>query len=111
MNAPDKLSGLLGLAKRAGRLTVGFDASIAAVTAGQSDTLLLAVDGSPKTEKECRFVAATHDTHVCRLPLDKASLAMAIGAHKPVAVVAVTDGGFAKAIRSYCIDTKEEYSL
>lgn len=104
MNDLHKLNGLLGMARRAGRLSIGFDAALAAVTDCQSDTLLIASDGSPKTEKECRFVAAKGNAAVVRLPLDKAALSAAIGAHKPVAVVAVTDEGFAKAIRSHCSD-------
>ncbi len=105
MNEFAKLSGLLGMAKRAGRLVVGFDAAVASVTNRESDTLLLASDSSPKTEKECRFCADTHGALVCVLPLDKAALSAAIGAHKPVAVIAVTDRGFAGAIRSHCSDT------
>ncbi len=111
MNEHSKLCGLLGMAKRAGRLIVGFDAAVTAVADRESNTLLLASDSSPKTQKECRFCADTHGALVCVLPLDKATLSAAIGAHKPVAVAAVTDLGFANAIRSHCSDTKEEDSL
>lgn len=111
MNDLHKLIGLLGMARRAGRLPIGFDAAVAAVTDGKSDTLLMASDGSPKTEKECRFTAEKHQASVIRLPLDKAALSAAIGTTKPVAVVAVADKGFAQAIRSYCSETKEENSL
>lgn len=102
---PDKLHGLLGMAKRAGKLAVGFDAATAAVKDGTSELILFAADASPKTEKECRFAANGTDTVIARLALDRNVLASTIGAHKPVAVVAVTDAGFAKAIRSHCIDT------
>lgn len=111
MNEHPKLCGLLGMAKRAGRLVVGFDAAVASIGNRESDILLLASDSSEKTKKECRFCADTHQAGVCILPLDKAALSAAIGAHKPVAVVAVTDSGFATAIRSHCSDTKEEDSL
>ena len=111
MNNISKLAGLLGMAKRAGRLVVGFDACIAAVANGESASLLLASDSSPKTQKECRFCAESHHADVTVLPLDKSALSAAIGAHKPVAVAAVTDDGFAGAIRSHCSETKEETSL
>lgn len=111
MTAQPKWIGLLGMARRAGKLSVGFDAAVSAVCEGNSDTLLIAADASPKTEKECRFQTAGRDAVLQRLPLDKAALAAAIGAHKPVAVLAITDAGFAKAIRSHCIETKEEHSL
>lgn len=108
---PDKLHGLLGMAKRAGKLAVGFDATLTAVKDGKCDLVTLAADASPKTEKECRFAASGTDITVIRLALDRNALASTIGAHKPVAVVAVCDAGFAKAIRSYSTDTKEEHSL
>ena len=114
MNSQNKLIGLLGMARRAGRLTVGFDASVASAENGKSSLLLLSADASPKTAKECGFAAMTYGARVMVLPLDKAALADAIGAHKPVAVIAVCDSGFAKAIRPHCTDNpeiKEEYSL
>lgn len=113
MDPSNKLHGLLGMARRAGKLGIGFDAAITAVKHQQSDTLLLAADASPKTVKECRFTAEAHAASVITLPLDKADFSAVIGTHKPVAVAAVLDGGFAKAIRSYCIEmsTKEEPSL
>ncbi len=101
------------MARRAGRLTVGFDASIAAVENGKTSLLLLTVDASPKTTKECLFAAETYGVKVMQLPLDKAAFAAAIGAKKPVAVTAICDSGFAKAIRPHCtaIEIKEEHSL
>lgn len=109
MNDTAKLHGLLGMARRAGRLAIGFDAAVAALKDGKSTTVLIASDGSPKTAKECRFHAG--DDAVVYLPLSKTAFAAAIGAHKPVAVAAVCDDGFAAAIRPYGTDTKEEDSL
>ena len=111
MNDLHKLAGLLGMARRAGRLSLGFDAALAAVNDRESDLLLTAADASAKTEKECRFTADKHGASVERLPLDKAALSAAVGAHKPVAVLAVCDEGFANAIRSYVLNCKEENSL
>lgn len=104
MNDPHKLVGLLGMSRRAGRLAIGFDAALTAVKDGKSALLLVAADVSPKTCKECRFVCTAHNAAVRMLPLDKAALAAAIGAHKPVAVAALSDEGFAGAIRSYCTE-------
>ena len=105
-----KLTGLLGMARRAGRLNIGFDASIAAAESGKTSLILLAADASPKTAKECAFAGETYGVRVMTLPFDKAALSEAIGMHKPVAVLAVCDSGFAKAIRPHC-KSKEEYSL
>ena len=108
---PDKLKGLLGMAKRAGKLAVGFDSTVYAIKDGESELVFLAADASPRTEKECRFAANGSDIVVRCQTMDRAALALAIGAGKPVAVVAVCDAGFAGAIRSYCTETKEENSL
>ncbi len=111
MTTPHKLHGLLGMSKRAGKLTLGFDAAVAAVKSGESTLIAVAQDCSPKTEKECRFCASQHHAEVVRLPFDRSALAAAVGFQKPVAVAAVCDDGFAKAIRTYCIVNKEEDSL
>ena len=114
MDNPQKLIGLLGMARRAGRLSIGFDASIASAESGKTSLLLLSTDASPKTAKEAAFAGETYAVTVMELPLDKAMLAEAIGMHKPVAVVAVCDSGFAKAIRPHChkhSENKEEYSV
>ncbi len=92
------------MARRAGRLTIGFDASIASVQEGKSELILLASDASPKTAKECTFTAENFGARVMSLPLDKTALSEVIGMSKPVAVLAVCDSGFAKAIRPHCIE-------
>lgn len=114
MSDVSKLTGLLGMARRAGRLSMGFDASVAAAETGKTQLLLLSLDASAKTAKECVFAAQTYGVKALTLPLDKAGLAAAIGMHKPIAVIAVCDSGFAKAIRPHCTDIseiKEEHSL
>ncbi len=111
MTTPSKLHGLLGMAKRAGKLSVGFDAATAAVKNGEAELLVIAADCSPKTEKECRFVLKSFEATIIKLPLDRAAFAAAIGVPKLVAVAAVCDNGFATAIRSYCPENKEEDSL
>ncbi|MGN0172768.1 MAG: L7Ae/L30e/S12e/Gadd45 family ribosomal protein [Acutalibacteraceae bacterium] len=98
MNTPNKWQGLLGMAMRAGKLSIGFDATVGAVGAGKSKLVLLAADVSPKTAKECRFAADNRKAAVIALPIDKLQLSGTIGMAKPVGVVAVCDKGFANAI-------------
>ncbi len=94
-----KLQGLLGMCRRCGKLTVGFDAVIALCETA-SPLILLAADASPRTVKEVCFRATKHP--VCRLPFDKDELAHAIGSQKPVAVAAVCDDGFKRSIHPLC---------
>ncbi len=100
-----KLIGLLGMCRRAGKLTVGFDA-VAALCKQDGTLILLAEDASPRTVKELRFRA--EGAPLYRLPLSKEAAAHAIGSHKPTACLAVTDHGFSRAIRPLVFELEEE---
>lgn len=103
----DKLIGLLGMCRRAGRLTVGFDA-VTALCGEPQVLLMLAKDASPRTERQLMFQAATVPVH--RLPLDREDVARAIGSAKPIAVLATTDPGFIKALLALLTSPQEEES-
>lgn len=103
-----KLQGLLGMCRRCGKLTVGFDA-VVALCETASPLILLAADASERTVKEVRFRATKHT--VCRLPLDKDTLAHAIGSSKPVAVAAVCDNGFKRSIEPLCEILSSDHHL
>ncbi len=106
----EKLIGLLGIARRAGRLQTGFEATVTAVKSGDARLMLCAGDVSEKTRKEWRF--ATKDAlPLTSLPLDKTALGRALGAPRPVGLVAVCDEGFARAMRAHIPDTKEEQTI
>lgn len=111
---PNKLIGLIGIARRAGHTVVGFDAVRAAILNGKAQCVLLASDCSPKTEKELTFAAAEHPCPILSVPADKATLAAALGLQKPVAAVATDDRGFATAMQK-AIDSanhsKEDVAL
>ncbi len=94
-----KLQGLLGMCRRCGKLTVGFDAVIALCETA-SPLVLLAADASDRTVKEVCFRCKKHT--VCQLPLDKDALAHATGFSKSIAVAAVCDDGFKRSIEPLC---------
>ncbi len=101
----NKLVGLLGMCRRAGRLTVGYDA-VAALCREAGVLLMLASDASPRTVRQLTFQAG--DTPIYRLPLTRDEAAHAVGSHKPIAVLAVTDSGFIRALRPLLSRTEEE---
>ncbi len=94
----DKLIGLLGMCRRAGRLVTGFDA-VVGLCSTEKAFLMLAGDAAPRTVKELRFRLPVQTVY--RLPLTKEETARAIGSHKPIAVLATADEGFSKAILQY----------
>ncbi len=107
-----KLFGLLGIARRAGRTVIGFDAVKAAILVGKARLVLLAADCSPKTEKELRFAAQERPCPILTLSADKTAVAAALGLQKPVAAVATDDPGFAAAMQKHHgTDTKEDVAL
>ena len=96
-----KIAGLLGMSRRAGRLSIGFDAVVGELAGGKAALVLLAADASPKTCKEIRFAVAKHAAvaPLCVLQADKQMLAQWLGAQKPVGVCCVNDAGFAAALQ------------
>lgn len=107
-----KLAGLLGIARRAGHILIGFDAVRAALLAGKTQLILLASDCSPKTEKELRFAGRDRNCPIITVTADKAALAGALGLQKPVAAVATDDSGFAAAMLPHDgTHTKEDVAL
>lgn len=103
-----KLAGLLGMAKRAGKVQVGFDETVTQVRKGKAYLVVMASDLSPKSEKEWRFATKDHPAAVRRIPLDKTELAHALGLARETGLAAVCDEGFAKAIAAKCPEDKED---
>ncbi len=102
----DKLSGLLGMCRRAGRLVTGFDAVIGLCKTEQAHPMI-ACDASARTVKELRFQLP--ERTVYRLPLTKEQCAAAIGSSKPVAVLSTADEGFSKAIVKLIEEEESHY--
>ena len=103
----DKLTGLLGLSRRAGHMTCGFDAVADLLRGGRAVLVLLASDLSPKTEKELRFIGKDKAADIVQIPLDKSAIGRALGLKKPV-----DDRGFAAAMKKHiCHDLEEDEAL
>lgn len=88
---PGKLLGLLGLARKAGKLALGFDETVSEAKKGKARCVIISPDISPKTEKELRYHLSDVRINILKSPLD---FGMAVG--KAVRVVAINDAGFAK---------------
>ena len=106
--AASKLAGLLGIARRAGKLITGFDAAAASAAAGKAALLLMAADLSEKTAKELRYAAREKKIPLARMPLNKEETGAACGFQKPVGVLATEDRGFATAMGRHCLHDLEE---
>ena len=93
----NKVLGLLGLAKKAGKLEVGEEPTGAAARAKDARLLLIASDAA---DNSCRRLKHFADAGAClyaKLPCTKDELGSALG-RTSCAMAAVTDVGFATAI-------------
>ncbi len=107
----NRLAGSLGICRRSGHLIAGFDAAVDWIGKGRAVLVLLACDLSEKTAKEIRFRARDMAAPLL-LPCTMQELAAAIGAKKPVGVVAVDDSGLASVIRKHIpAELKEDDAL
>ena len=92
----EEIRGLLGLARRAGRLTVGSRETRSGLRRGEVRLVLLAEDASPRDRERVIRVAAEDDVPA-RVVGTRASLGEAIG-RDGVAVVGVQDPNMAEAL-------------
>ena len=101
MNENNKrLLSLLGLARRATRLSLGRDPAEEALRKGQARLVLLAEDLSQHTAGGVRFAAEEAGVDVLTAACTMDEISMALG--KRTGVVAVNDAGFAKTLHELC---------
>ena len=91
-----KLLGLLGLARRAGKLAVGVSAVEKMVHRGENPVVIVAADAGASLRSKVARWQPVRD--VVEGAVTTADLARALGRDK-VAVVAVAESGFVKGIR------------
>lgn len=88
--------GLLGLARKAGRLELGEEPVSAACRGRRARLVLLASDAAENTAERAQRLARTSNARCVRSSFTKAELGAALG-RKVCAVLALTDEGFASA--------------
>lgn len=98
----EKLLHLLGIARRAGRLSLGNDATIEALRKGSARLVLFAGDLSPRTAGGVEFAAKEEGVAAVHITATMDEISMALG--KRTGVVAVNDAGFAKKLIALSAD-------
>ena len=102
----DKLLSLLGLARRAGKIEPGFDAAVSAARGHKAALLLAARDISEKTLKNLRYEGDRAGVPTLRGDFGMEELGRACGMR--AGVLAITDKGFAKAVKELAEAVTEE---
>lgn len=93
----NKLLSLLGLARRAGKLVCGYDASVEAAANAEAKGLIAALDISDKTFKNLKFEADKYGIPCLRMVETTFEASAATG--RKAGVFAVCDEGFFGAIK------------
>ncbi len=98
MKVTAKALSLLGLAKKAGRLSAGHDAVLEALQRKKSVLIILAADASARVEREMKREVTFQNSsaQVVRIQYTMAEIGRALP-HK-VGVVSVNDASFASAV-------------
>ena len=104
----NKLLSMLGLARRAGKLAVGFDAALEAVKTGRAAGAAVCADISEKTYQNIKFAADRGKIPAIRLCVQAQEAGAAVG--KRAGVFAICDAGFFKAVQELNHDTEERVS-
>ncbi len=99
--------GLLGLARRAGKVEMGDDAARAACNASLARLLIISEEASPRTRETFEFVAESAGIPCITVSETRAEIGNALG-KRPIAVCAVCNTGFAAAIIKKLADTNED---
>lgn len=102
----EKIVGMIGIARRAGVLTAGFDSVVAGMKAGKVAAAFIAIDCSPKTKKEVRFFGGKYECKVVEIPLDMDTLKLVFG--KRVGVMAISQEALADRIEILSEKADEE---
>ena len=92
-----KLANLLGLAQRAGRIISGEELVVKAIQTGKASLVFLADDASANLTKKIKDKSHYYKVEVSTV-FSTLELSTAIG--RPRKVLAITDAGFTKKMRS-----------
>ncbi len=95
-----KLTGIISICRKAGRMEIGFAPMKEALAAGKVCGVVTAENISPKTYKEVCFHCQRVGVPVCPAPMSMEEIGMAIGCK--AAVLAIKDSGFFRKIQELC---------
>ena len=96
----DRLLSLLGIARRAGRLSVGHDAAVEAIVKNKAKLCVLCRDASDRLKKEMQHACTYEKKNIACLILDCDILTLSGAIGTKAAVLTVNYEGFSQKIVS-----------
>ena len=97
MNKKERLSNLLGLAQKAGKIISGEELTVKAIQSRQAKLIFLSQDAGPNLTKKITDKSKYYKVEVSTV-FDTLELSAALG--KPRKVIAIADAGFSKKMRT-----------
>ncbi len=98
-----RLCGMIGLARRAGRVIIGTDLVCRAMPKGDVKLVLISSTASDPTKKKLSVKSDFYGIEWIEAGIDTESLGKILGKSSSVAGIAITDAGLAEAIRESCV--------
>lgn len=98
----NKISGLLGLATKAGKIVAGFEAVSECVEKKKAKLVIVSTNASEKTKNNIKYVCEKNNV-MCMEYGEISFLSQAIG-KKNKAIIAIRDNNFATAIENILME-------
>ena len=109
MNYREKFFNLFTMCAESGSVAKGFDISKESVTGGKVACVMVTSDVSPKTLKETVFMCEKSGVTMVSLPFTMEDIGNSIG--RKAGVMAVCDAGFARKLKEYAEQAREENNV
>lgn len=94
----DKIYSMIGIARKGGKIAIGYDVTCSEIEKGKSDLVLIALDASDKTKKNVQFFCNKYNCKYIEYG-EKELLGKSLG-RKMVGVLSISD----KNIASYLLN-------
>jgi len=96
LKSVEQLLSLLGIARRAGKLSFGFDSVKDSLQSGRAALVLTAKDLSGGSREEIGLAAGRRGVPVAQIDAGMDALMQAVGAKRKIGIISVDDAGLAK---------------
>ncbi len=100
----DKLKSILGLARKANKLSLGYDPVLEVIEKKIAKLVIFSSDASSKTVDNIKRKAKSNNIYTVNIKYDMNFINSAVG--KKCAVISVNDEGFSKKIKSLIEEEK-----
>ena len=100
----DKLNSILGLARKANKLSLGYDPVLEVIEKKIAKLVIFSSDASSKTVDNIKRKAKSNNIYTVNIKYDMNFINSALG--KKCAVISVNDEGFSKKIKSLIEEEK-----